>query len=218
MYRYERQMSDQERALLEAALQVRSIVTFRTSFPWIFAWTVLGAGCAYLGWHLHPAWVLGSLIFALFLWLKVAGDIRWAGYQRETRREHFPKLRQILADGRVVVTRVEASGVVELLEAEDEGPTYFFAVGGGKILFLHGQHIVPARETDPWPSTGFEIVESKLHDEWLGIFPFGGRLDPVESIEPSTFEYNHLPTEPTFEGSLATLREDLSRQAARGGA
>ncbi len=157
------------------------------------------------------SWFLagGAIIAILQLLTHVINKVTTGGKRK-------CQLQEIMDDGQVVVERVEATGVVELLETEDEGRTLFFDIGDGKILCLQGQDYYAANDNKPWPNTQFEIVATKRHKLGLGIFCYGEELKVSRMLKPDGFNYDHMPEVDVFDGALETLEEDLRKLAEKG--
>lgn len=119
--------------------------------------------------------VWGSITLAIGGWSAV-GDYR-------SCRRQASALRASLEYGLVSETYVEAAGLVEFEEFEDEGACWAFQVEPDRILFITGQQFY---ESEQFPCSPFRIVEPLMPnglavDEWLEYL--GPRTHPQRVIQ-----------------------------------
>ncbi len=77
---------------------------------------------------------------------------------------------------------VTTTAVIEIMECEDEGSAYIFAIEDNRSLLLKGQRFVPVKENMPWPAVAFSIVRNRDERLWIGVFSTGPALGPIQSI------------------------------------
>lgn len=215
-----RELNSRERRQLEAALEApEPAISFRELGKSALPWTVLicvSGGFAFWALYRGPY----SLNFALILGLSctfMAGCIfalfsivQYGWHQRAIRkwRAHslIPESRQLLADGKVQVRRVEARAVYLIDEFEDEGPAYLFEVGANEVLLLVGQRYLPADQDVAWPNDCFEIVRGAGSGTWIGVFCYGNQLIPERTINSAELRKDVFQTEheELISGSLST--------------
>ena len=191
-----RPMNNRERGYLQDLIApTGATVPLAGTVKWVGVWTsglvlclLMVSGLVMLG--VHPilwgavAGVIASAgIVCLFaIMTLITGYLRWRGYDRAFLRDEVPLIAAALEDGTVSVKSVAASAVIVLEEFEDEGSGAIFDIGGGKILFLKGQHFFPVDEDMEWPNTEFEIVRTASGNRWVGIFCSGQHLEPSRVI------------------------------------
>jgi hypothetical protein len=108
-----------------------------------------------------------------------------AQVERTWRREVLPRFERALHDDLVLVRRVQSSAVIEIWQFEDEGDSYVFDVGSGKLLYLKGQWTELRDDEGPWPNTDFEIVRTARDHLFVDIVVYGEKLEPIRSIDHS---------------------------------
>jgi hypothetical protein len=141
---------------------------------------------------LKPNPVLGGLlggvlatvgILCLYVIIVVSsGHFRWGRVTRCFREHTVPLVERTLRDGKVLSKDVTATTVIEIIECEDEGSAYIFAIEDNRSLLLKGQRFVPAKEDMPWPAAAFSIVRSRDGKLWIGLFSTGLELGPTQSL------------------------------------
>lgn len=135
----------------------------------------------------------------------------------ESSRKLIPQWEEILADGHVVVHALQPKSVVELLQIEDECESYFFDIGDGQVFCL--RHVSESPENDSewerWPNSDFEAIHSRTHPDFFReIWCHGTKLVPTRKIDQhEDYLWHLLPEEPVYDGTLATIRQDLERLA-----
>lgn len=149
---------------------------------------------------------------------RVSGETDFLNRIYEARKRQIPLNREILADGHIILHSLQPSAVVELLQCEDEGETYFFDIGDGQIFCL--RHLQGGPDNDPerlqWPNTEFDIVRSQSHPLYFQqIWCRGAKLEPTRIIEPSVDLWDLLPEGDVFRGTLSTIEQDLASLAER---
>jgi hypothetical protein len=142
----------------------------------------------------------------------LSGETGFLARIEDSRRRSVPKFHEMLDDGHVEVHSLQPSGAVELLQSEDEGETYFFDVGDRHVFCL--RHLQGGPDDDPerlrWPNTDFEIVRSRSHPwSFRQIWCRGVKLEPTRVIGPSFDLWDILPKTDIFQGTLATIEQDL---------
>ena len=112
----------------------------------------------------------------------ISGYFRWGRVTRRFQEHTVPLVEATLQEGKVLSKDVTATAVIEIIECEDEGSAYIFAVEDNRSLLLNGQRFVPAKEGMPWPAAVFSIVRSRDGHLWIGLFSNGRELDPIQSL------------------------------------
>lgn len=136
-----------------------------------------------------------------------------AQVERTWRREELPKFEHALRDDLVSVRRVQSSAVIEIWQFEDEGGSYIFDVGSGKLLYLKGQWTELRDDEAPWPNTDFEIARTARDRLFVDIVCYGEKLEPVRTIDPSEIS-DYDPWEECdelIEGELHAFADSLMR-------
>jgi len=222
-----RQMRPSERSELESMTRPESLLNIWLTLKWIAIWTACLIASGLLVYGLIRAGLVAILvvvlgpvlllsIFCIYaIGLLVSDYIRWHRIDRRYISKVVPELRKALEDGRVVAKRVVASAVIEIEEYEDEGPGYIFDLGEGKLLFLKGQRFFPVDDSMPWPNTEFEIVRTAYDNQWLGIFCYGEKLEPIRRIPSHECrdEIVWADREELIEGDLERFADSLLKRA-----
>jgi hypothetical protein len=95
--------------------------------------------------------------------------------------------RRELLNGQALCCRVEAVDAIEVLEQEDEGPSFFVETAEGEVILFRGQFL------DRWkgkkfPRKTFEIVETPESKTFLGFSSLGEPLPPSFVRQPLTYD------------------------------
>lgn len=129
------------------------------------------------------------------------------------------RFRSIISNGTVQAEHIRPIQVIEVdggrMHFED--PIHVFDMGDGKMLmlsdlgFLHIDWMLMRRKNIPaWPNTSFDIVCCPDPDEYLGVFCYGEKLDPVRTVKLN-FDSRKLGSKYIFEGSFDTIEDDLAK-------
>jgi hypothetical protein len=127
------------------------------------------------------------LAIGIFIVFALYGARAGVAFVQQSRRSRQLARRDI-NERKVEVIRVENARLVEQQEHNDEGPLYYFGIGGGKVLFLGGQWLYDSdvygvdSEELPFPSSSF-TVHRLASGPVLCIEPNGAKLAP-EAILP----------------------------------
>ena len=193
---YVREMSTEERAELQSAMQPepprprQPLITAEAWGPVLIAVLTL-AVIALAGGNKGGLAIAGAAVVLVGGYQLVVTAVRNArtqkhahayddAYQTRRRRE----LARVLEDGRVTVKRVRPVAVVELEPMEDEGSGYLFDLGDGRVLFLKGADYRPLDDGEsPWPNTDFEIVRAALDDSFIALCCRGDALTPLWVVQ-----------------------------------
>ncbi len=195
MRTYEREMSAQERRLIEADLaDAERPVSFVVPVVWASVGAIaIGAIVVVIvrtaaAPGFRPADWLPVLTLMVPL-LLVAGGITFGAMRaiaerrrwgRNLREQSVPLMRALLAEGRVRAHAFASTKGVRFAEFEDEGDVYLFELTGGRTLLLEGQGIpFPDGDLD-WPGAAFELVEASVGD-WFVVLAGDGT--PLELKE-----------------------------------
>jgi hypothetical protein len=154
--------------------------------------------CAPLVGAIPPAVIYGGPI----LWLVAAGAFV-RGWRKIRAKKKFqqtcaPQIREALEDGRAVVCRIGAVGVIVVEQSQDElGSILIYDLGDGRsfLMWSHDFYYSDNRNfTAELPQT-FEIVRTAAQGLWLGLANCEGQLEaelkiwdeetPEESLDPS---------------------------------
>jgi hypothetical protein len=125
----------------------------------------------------------------------------------------IPIWKEMLADGHVRVQRIRSKAVVELLDSEDEGNSYFFDVGEGRV-FCYCFYQGPDEPSSPsdWPNDDFEVIQSRIHPgHYQRLSLHGSRIEPLRQIHRPFELWSHLPKtgENLIVATLDTIEDDL---------
>jgi hypothetical protein len=111
----------------------------------------------------------------------------WAGfldYHSGRARALRKEAGSALECGRARVVRIASTRAILVKEAEDEGPTILFDIGGARTLVLRGQTWYGALDHDRWTCTVIDVVEVGDPPVFLGPFLYGDRLDTILRLDP----------------------------------
>lgn len=189
------------------------------------AWGIAD-GVLFFCWIAGTGVVLGMLVGAAAIWLartigwpipggtvltltSLAGfvaAIRPAASLAGTVRKDRRHIRADLAQQEVEVLRVEQARVLEQEQHNDEGPLYYFDIGGGRILYLGGQWLYDtgiygeqdeeldeeldeeqeASLSEPTPVSSFTLSRVPISGHVLRIDPHGEPLVLLGAIKLKT--------------------------------
>jgi hypothetical protein len=125
----------------------------------------------------------------------------------------IPIWKEILADGHVRVQRIRSKGVVELLDSEDEGPSYFFDVGEGRVFcYCFYQGVDEPSSSFDWPNDDFEVIQARIHSgRYQKLLLLGCRIEPLRQIHRPFELWSHLPKtgDNLIIATLETIEDDL---------
>ena len=128
-----------------------------------------------------------------------------------------------LAEDKVQVVHVEATGAAEVEEIEDFGLNFFLDLGESKLLFLTGQYLYDVayeigkdevERPGRFPNAKFDIVRAPHGRQLLGVDCLGEPLRPSKRYRvPKKLEkhFFELQDGQTIPGTLSTLEEDLRK-------
>jgi hypothetical protein len=158
--------------------------------------------CAPLVGAIPPVIMFGGPI----LWLVAAialfrggRKIRAKGEFEQTRG---PQIREALEDGRAVVCRVGAVGVIVVEQSQHEfGSILIYDLGDGRsfLMWAHDFSYLDDRNFTPQLPQQFDIVRTRLHGLWLGLANCEGELEADfkiwdEDMPEQSFDRSNLPT------------------------
>ncbi len=224
-----RDLNEVERETLRERIETTaSPVSGRDTIKWVFVslgaiglLTLLATGLILL----RPNPILGGLLGGVLVAAGIVGIyvvivvissyFRWARVTRHSQKDTLPLVKATLQEGKVLSQDVTATAVIEIVECEDEGSAYIFAIEDNRSLLLKGQRFVPAQENMPWPAAAFSIVRSRDGKLWIGVFSAGRELDPTQSLsmECCTEEFCWSESEDLVEGRP----EDVLRRVRKTG-
>jgi hypothetical protein len=150
-------------------------------------------------WNLFSA-LCAAAIAVLLEWKRVKASIQTWRDNRAMAEKLRAVRAQVLAAESVVVSRVESTNVVEV--PHDMGTVYLFEVSGGRWFWID-----PERPCEKWPNSSFEVVRVPSCEFEFGPFCFGKRLKPADTLEFMEFDFDQLPLNGVYEGSLDSLRK-----------
>jgi hypothetical protein len=128
---------------------------------------------------------------------------------RQSRRKSAKRVRSAIANGTVHVERVESTAALKFAEHSDEGPTYFFDVGDGKVFCLRGQEAYVIE--DP-PSARFELI-SIPRWRMIDVVTHGDAIQDFHVID--NYDHSQIPGhEGLLDPSFADLRSRFVPSAA----
>ena len=129
----------------------------------------------------HLTWLVPSVAFAWWLY-RASG--RWTGgsvLRAAVRRD--------LEQGEVAVHRIRAIDAVEVLEQEDEGPSFFVLDDTGVVILFRGQYLEgPKRKGFPWML--IDVIETPESKRFLRVESAGEPLEP--SVRHASFPWPEL--------------------------
>jgi hypothetical protein len=208
-----RDLNDAEREVLQKRIEAAaSLVSGRDTIKWVFIWlgaiglvVLLAIGLILLkpnlmvGGMLGGALLLAGILCVYVIIALITSYFHWDRVSRRFKDDMLPLLEGTLKEGKVLSKDVTATTVIEIVQSEDEGSAYIFALEDSRSLLLKGQRFVPAKEDMPWPAAAFSVVRSRDGKLWVGVFSAYRRLDPIQS----------LSMEACVEGFRWSEREDL---------
>lgn len=211
-----RDLNEVERKTLREMIKTTaSPVSGRETIKWVL---VAGGAVGLLGLLatglilLKPNPVVGGLfggvlatvgILCLYAIIVVISSyFRWGRVTRRFQEDTVPLIERTLREGKVLSKDVTATAVIEIVECEDEGSAYIFAIEDKRSLLLKGQRFLPAKEGMPWPAATFSIVSNCDGKLWIGLFSAGPALDPIQSLsmDRCTEEFCWSESEDLVEG------------------
>ena len=142
-----------------------------------FLWILLAlafTGVYSLSGRERPAWFTEVFVYGIYVFGGFAWTIYFVRSLKARRRE-----RKELKTGRVELIHVEVERAVQREPHNDEGPIYYFDVGGGKVLVLQGSWLL-----DP-ERYGLPPAEYDDNDELIGGEPFPVMAFTVHRLEES---------------------------------
>lgn len=210
-----RPMTAEERAQLVQMKEPRGLVS---GWVWLGIWIVI----LFIPWIVLSSKgqdVMPVLFFCTALLIIYAVTERW---WKLRHKELPPAYQHDLAEGRVEVTRAEATGAVEVEEVEDLGLNFFLDVGDSKLLFLSGQYLYDlahdigedeVERPGKFPNRTFDIIKAPHSRQLLGFECHREPFRPSRTYRVSEGErrFFDLQDGQLVSGTLSTLEEDLER-------
>lgn len=146
-----------------------------------------------------------ALIVGIFVYLRMNRE--------EWRARQTNELSEELAAGVAEIVRYSARNAIRVEEFEDEGLSFFVELTDGRILFLSGQYLYEADETDQFPNTTFTIVRTPRTRMVLEFDCRGDYFPPVETRAPFTdaeYQQGSVPSD----GDILDLDFSILRRSA----
>jgi hypothetical protein len=136
--------------------------------------------CAPLVGAIPPVVMFGGPI----VWLFAAGAF-FRGFRKIEAKKKFeqtrgPQIRDALADGRAVVCRVGAVGVIVVEQSQNElGSIVMYDLGDGRsfLMWSHDFYYSDDRYFTPQLPQQFDIIRTAAHGLWLGLANCEGQLE-----------------------------------------
>jgi membrane protein implicated in regulation of membrane protease activity len=140
------------------------------------------------------------------LWLVSAGMFfrawRKVRAKKEFEQTRGPQIREALEDGRAVVCRVGAVGVIVVEQSQDDlGSIVIYNLGDGRsfVMWSHDFYYLDDRNFTARLPQQFEIVRTAAHGLWLGLTNCEGQLEAElkiwdEDMPEETLDRRNMPT------------------------
>ena len=162
-----KQQRDELEGIVAISTQVFRAITF------IIFVIVIGAFFRWLQdliWTGFPIWIAPTVAISIWVYLK---SNRWTGGKKLRS-----KIRDDLADGKVVISVLEPKSIEEVEELEDEGPSYIIQTDDDGLYLLTGQEMAIYKSRNfPWARFG--VVETPHAKRFLGLRQLGNPLQNV---------------------------------------
>jgi len=129
----------------------------------------------------------GIVIFGILFPIGEFALFAWEMQLNQECRRAARLLKRTIAAGIVSVERVESTSALKFVEHSDEGPTYFFDVGDGKVFCFRGQEAYVIE--DP-PSTRFELI-SIPRWRMIDVVTQGDAIQDFHVID--NYDYSQIP-------------------------
>jgi len=163
---------------------------------------VVGVASASLA--IVAALCIGRLITS---WIDSFGDL---GFSLHHEKNNVPTINSALADGRVIVTRIQSQKVAEIPDCE-HASAYVFDIGTTRSFVMKLEDYDPESISDLWPNSDFELVRTHSGNLNLRVDCYGTSLQPEFVIEVGNrrpeilWEIQEGIIESDFETYLASL-------------
>jgi hypothetical protein len=222
--KYERPMTAEERAALAESLArgsaspgwwgmacwlaialamvVVEIRVFGGGLGWLIAFGArLPNWCAPLVAAIPPA----VMFWGPILWLVAAGMFfrgwRKIRVKKEFEQTRGPQIREALEDGRAVVCRIGAVGVIVVEQSQyDFGSILIYDLGDGRsfLMWSHDFYYSDDRNFTAGLPQQFEIIRTAAHGLWLGLANCAGQLEAElriweEDMPEQSLDRSNLP-------------------------
>lgn len=148
-----------------------------------------------------PLVMFGGPIVCLVAGAAILRGVRRLEARKEFEKTQGPQIRQALEDGRAVVCRVEATGVIVVEQSHYElGSIVIYDLGDGRsfLMWSHDFYYSDDRYFSPQLPQQFDIIRTAAHGLWLGLANCAGQLDAEliiwdEEMPDAPFERSNLP-------------------------
>ena len=204
-----RPFTDAERERLEAEL-IAATTEPKPDFAQMFS---IAATCAFFG--LISGWIIAAALIVLespALWsVAVMGVGTLTGFvlgwqnalktsarQVQRRKEYAANLATRLGRGEARETRVTASAVATVSDADGDATGYFFDIGDNRVLFFWDD--LPYKYDDLKPASAFTFV--RYADEANTVFDFAVTGDALEPSHHFVLEYRDNRSDTYYNGAV----------------